>query len=387
MKKLIKYSLIAGLGVFAVSSLASCTNEGKYFADYEVTAKETDSSETKYLFKIYNEKYGFKEASQNTTTAASTTSSTEVTTAEEEEAVDDSIAKKWANQLTEGRQVILSSFVSTSQSAQTISIPKTVEINGQDYTVTAIGAAAFLGAKDLVQITVPETVSIIEDSAFSYCSALTTITYEGEIVTFESSVYDQSNKLDVITYKGKTLIQGVASGIKSLRTVNLPNVETIGAKGLNGDSYLQTINLGETGTLKTIGEKAFDGMEHYNVTAWGCGGDTAIIKDGTTFEPQAKWPTYADAGMGGMGMDDMIYGQYYTLDVNGYTYTKVDTDSVTKPQDGVCYYKQSSSSAYLTTVTGKVASTVTITGKKSDNYIKKFVNLVPNKSEVTFNYK
>ena len=112
MKKLIKYSLIAGLGVFAVSSLASCTNEGKYFADYEVTAKETDSSETKYTFKIYNEKYGFKEASQNTTTAASTTSSTEVTTAEEEEAVDDSIAKKWANQLTEGRQVILSSFVS-----------------------------------------------------------------------------------------------------------------------------------------------------------------------------------------------------------------------------------------------------------------------------------
>ena len=385
MKKLIKYSLIAGLGVFAVSSLASCNNEGKYFTDYEVTAKETDSSETKYTFKIYNEKYGFKEVSQNTTTAASTTSSTEVTTEAEEEAVDDSIAKKWANQLTEGRQVILSSFVSTSQSAQTISIPKTVEINGQDYTVTAIGAAAFLGAKDLVQITVPETVSIIEDSAFSYCSALTTLTYEGEIVTFESSVYAESNKLDVITYKGKTLIQGVASGIKSLRTVNLPNVETIGAKGLNADSYLETINLGETGTLKTIGEKALDAMEHYKVTAWGCGGTEAITKDGTTFEPQSKWPTYADMGMSDMG--DTIYGQYYTLDDNGYTYTKVDTDTVTKPQDGVCYYKQSSTSIYLTTVTGKVASTVTITGKKTDAYIKKFVSLVPNKSEVTFNYK
>lgn len=54
-------------------------------------------------------------------------------------------------------------------------IPETVNYNGSDYSVTTIGAGAFMGNTELTEVTIPGTVSEIGESAFSGCSNLSVI--------------------------------------------------------------------------------------------------------------------------------------------------------------------------------------------------------------------
>ncbi|MDR2791445.1 MAG: leucine-rich repeat domain-containing protein, partial [Tannerellaceae bacterium] len=56
-----------------------------------------------------------------------------------------------------------------------ISIPNTVEYNGNTYTVTDIYPSAFQGWTDLVHIDIPSTVTTIPDSAFFGCINFRTI--------------------------------------------------------------------------------------------------------------------------------------------------------------------------------------------------------------------
>ena len=48
-----------------------------------------------------------------------------------------------------------------------ITIPSTVTYEGTTYKVTSIGALAFYGCHDITAITIPESVTSIEDGAFS----------------------------------------------------------------------------------------------------------------------------------------------------------------------------------------------------------------------------
>lgn len=376
MRKLIKYSLIAGLGVATVASLASCSDESKYFVNYEVSVKEADNAETTYKFKIYNEKYGYSveetNSSSTTTTGAATTSAaTTSSDAEEtEEKVDDSLAKKYAQELTEGRQAILAGFVSTSSTSKELSIPKTVDINGQSYTVTCLGGSAFIGAKDIVKITVPETVSIIESNAFSYCKGLQTLDYKGEIVSVGNTIYKNDNMIKEISYAGKNVVAGLMNGIKTLTTVNIPNAEKLEAKALNACPYLETVDLGTTATLKFIGAEALEGTSHAKIDYWGVGGTE-----------KTAWPVNPFSGI--------ISGQYYTLDECGYTYTKVDTDSVKAPEEGVTYYKMDSDAEEditIKTVNGLFADKVRIVGAANNENIKAFVKKVSNYKNVEITY-
>ena len=54
-------------------------------------------------------------------------------------------------------------------------IPTTVEYDGVTYTVTEIGEKAFLG-KDIVSISLPNTITVIRSQAFKDCSHLSTMT-------------------------------------------------------------------------------------------------------------------------------------------------------------------------------------------------------------------
>lgn len=377
MRKLIKYSLIAGLGVATVASLASCSDESKYFVNYEVSVKEADNAETTYKFKIYNEKYGYSveetNSSSNTTTGAATTTAAETTSSDAEqteEEVDDSLAKKYAQELTEGRQAILAGFVSTSSTSKELSIPKTVDINGQSYTVTCLGGSAFIGAKDIVKITVPETVSIIESNAFSYCKGLQTLDYKGEIVSVGNTIYKNDNLIKEISYAGKTVVAGLMNGIKTLTTVNIPNAEKLEAKALNACPYLETVDLGTTATLKFIGAEALEGTSHAKIDYWGVGGTE-----------KTAWPVNPFSGF--------VSGQYYTLDECGYTYTKVDTDSVKAPEEGVTYYKMDSDAEEditIKTVNGLFADKVRIVGAANNENISAFVKKVSNYKSVEITY-
>lgn len=56
--------------------------------------------------------------------------------------------------------------------ATEVEIPEEIE----GYPMTKIGASAFWGCKNLTSITIPDSVTSIEDKAFYWCSNLTSVT-------------------------------------------------------------------------------------------------------------------------------------------------------------------------------------------------------------------
>ena len=57
-----------------------------------------------------------------------------------------------------------------------VTIPEAVTYNDKTYRVTSIGNSTFFDCSDLISITLPESVTLIESGAFLSCSSLTSIT-------------------------------------------------------------------------------------------------------------------------------------------------------------------------------------------------------------------
>lgn len=101
----------------------------------------------------------------------------------------------------------------------TLIIPETVNIGGQDYTITAIGRAAFAGYTNfsyvnipgtvktigeyafyrtsLVNVNIPSSVLSIGNRAFGYCPKLKTMRLPYEGIAMGDGVYDESKDISV----------------------------------------------------------------------------------------------------------------------------------------------------------------------------------------------
>ena len=113
-------------------------------------------------------------------------------------------------------------------------IPASVSYGGTDYAVTTIGSAAFMYCFYLTSLSIPNSVTKIEDSAFAYCSGMTgDLVIPDSVVTIEASAFFTCYAFNgnLILGSGVTTIGGWAfnscDGLTGV--LNIPsNVESIG---------------------------------------------------------------------------------------------------------------------------------------------------------------
>ncbi len=117
-------------------------------------------------------------------------------------------------------------------------IPESVSFGEHNYTVTAIGNAAFMYCYYLTSLTIPNSVNTIEEAAFAYCSGFTgDLVIPNSVNTIEASAFHTCYGFD------GTLILG--SGVTN-----------IGAWAFNScDGLIGVLNI--PGNVAAIGEDAF----------------------------------------------------------------------------------------------------------------------------------
>ena len=88
-------------------------------------------------------------------------------------------------------------------------------------SVTAIGSSAFSGCNSLTSITIPDSVTTIEDNVFYSCSSLTSITIPESVTTFGRQAFCNCSSLTSITIPESVTTFGIAafSNCSSLTSV------------------------------------------------------------------------------------------------------------------------------------------------------------------------
>ena len=117
-------------------------------------------------------------------------------------------------------------------------IPESVSYGGRDYAVTVIGNTAFMYCFYLTSLTIPNSVTTIEEGAFAYCSGFTgDLVIPNSVVTIEPSAFHTCYAFD------GSLILGAG-------------VTNIGAWAFNScDGFTGILNI--PSNVESIGEDAF----------------------------------------------------------------------------------------------------------------------------------
>ena len=96
---------------------------------------------------------------------------------------------------------------------------------------TEIGRWAFYGSRSLVSVTIPGSVTAIEDSAFYCCSSLVSVAIPGSVTAIGDWAFDGCTSLASVTIPGSVTAIGYCAfgGCSSLASVSLPAATTLGS--------------------------------------------------------------------------------------------------------------------------------------------------------------
>ena len=171
------------------------------------------------------------------------------------------------------------------QSISKLTVPATVTVNGQDYTVTKIAPRAFKNLKKLTSVDLGDSVKSIGDNAFIGCKKLKTVSGGAALETIGNYAFRDctsltkfalGNKLTSIgkyafynctklseVTGGKALIDIGNSAFQKCSALTKftleSSVKTIGAYAFNSCTKLKTIKiLTKKLSAKSVGEKAFN---------------------------------------------------------------------------------------------------------------------------------
>ncbi len=137
--------------------------------------------------------------------------------------------------------------------AKDIIIPESFVVDGNTVEVSTIGKDAFRD-KQLISVTIPNSVTTIGNHAFSF-NKLTTVIIPNRVKTIGQSAFSVNKLLSVTIRNGVKNIGDFAFGDNLLTTVTIPNsVTTIGIFAFCTNE-LTSLTIGESVT--TIGEEAF----------------------------------------------------------------------------------------------------------------------------------
>ena len=134
----------------------------------------------------------------------------------------------------DGVSVTLTGHVDGYNATGPLNIPESVNYEGNDYAVTNIGNSAFLYYFYLTSLTIPNSVTTIEDGAFAYCSGFTgDLIIPNSVVTIGPSAFFTCYSFDgdlVIGNSVTTIGEYAFDDCAGLHGVlNIPsNVTTIG---------------------------------------------------------------------------------------------------------------------------------------------------------------
>lgn len=132
-------------------------------------------------------------------------------------------------------------FSAPAAKAKTVSIPKTIDVNGTAYQVTSIADGAFKNNKTVTTIKLGSNIKTIGSNAFYGCSRLKKVTLSNNLTQIGSKAFYKCTSLTGITIPSK--------------------VSNIGSKAFYGCKKLKKITIKTSKlTSKKVGSKAFKGI-------------------------------------------------------------------------------------------------------------------------------
>ena len=147
--------------------------------------------------------------------------------------------------------------------------------SGRDYEFgwkKEIPTSAFSGCDDLIQVDIPDTVTIIWNNAFSGCKSLSKITLPENVHTLGNNIFENcvSLKEIIIPDNVTTLDYSSFANCEALEKVILGNgVRSIEAYCFKGCTSLQTVDIPDS--VQSIGDSAFSHCSKLDTVRFGKG--------------------------------------------------------------------------------------------------------------------
>ncbi|MGN0634153.1 MAG: leucine-rich repeat domain-containing protein [Oscillospiraceae bacterium] len=126
-------------------------------------------------------------------------------------------------------------------------------------SVTNIGEAAFMDCKNLTSVNIPDSVTIIGGTAFGGCTSLTSVNIPDSVTIIKDGTFSGCTSLTSITIPDSVIcIEDRAFFVSGLTNVTIPNsVKIIGDFAFSSCDNLTNVTIPVT--VKKIGGTAFEG--------------------------------------------------------------------------------------------------------------------------------
>lgn len=118
-------------------------------------------------------------------------------------------------------------FIKTTSKSSTITIPKTVKVDGITYKVTSVGKNALKGNKKVTKVVIGSNITSIGKNAFYGCTKLKKVSLPSKLTKISDSMFRDCRSLTSITIPSKvtTIEKNAFYGCKKLRTIKVKSTK------------------------------------------------------------------------------------------------------------------------------------------------------------------